>query len=243
MTNMTALLERLDSIDSLPDAIALRERGYELLRPEPGHAVVDVGCGSGRAVHELSRRGVQAHGVDPSDVMIEAARNRWPGMDFRLAPAERLPFGDGELDGYRTDKVLHVLESPQAAIDEARRVLRPGGRAVLVGQDWDLIAIDADDPDLTRRLVRTRAAGMSSPNIARGYSNMLRDNGFTDLTVEVHMMRPTVDAVLGAVLGSLGQAADEAVPGASDWIAEQRDRAANGRFFAVMPMFLAAGTR
>ncbi|HZE40650.1 MAG TPA: methyltransferase domain-containing protein [Stackebrandtia sp.] len=238
MTDMRELLKRLDAMDARPEALALRERGYERLRLETGDSVVDVGCGSGRAAHELAERGADSHGIDPSQVMIDAARSRWSNVEFRVAAAERLPFGDGELAGYRVDKVLHAVDDPSAAIVEARRVLRPGGRAVLIGQDWDLLAIDADDHDMTRRVVRARAAAMPSPNVARGYGNLLRDNGFTGVTVEVHTVFPPVEAIVG----SLGQTADE-VPGASRWLDEQRERAASGRMFVAMPVFLAAGTR
>ncbi|MGW9209292.1 methyltransferase domain-containing protein [Embleya sp. NPDC055664] len=47
------------------------------------------------------------------------------------------PFG-----GYRADKVLHESADPEAVVAEARRVLRPGGRIVLTGQDWDTILVD-----------------------------------------------------------------------------------------------------
>lgn len=238
MTDMTTLLRKLDTFDAFPEAVALRERGYDLLRLRTGAAVTDVGCGGGRAVHELARHGAEASGVDPSDVMIEASRSRWPELTFHLAPAERLPYADASLDGYRADKVLHALDDPTAAIGEARRVLRPGGRAMLVGQDWDFVAVDADDHELTHRLVRTRAAAMPSPNIARGYGNLLRDNGFTDITIEVHVVRPSPETMLS----TFEPVADE-VPGAGEWLAEQTERIANGRFLATLPMFLAAGTR
>lgn len=233
---MTVLLERLDAIDSRPEAKALRERGYDSLRLPDAGSVVDVGCGSGRAVHELAGRGLRAVGIDPSEVMLDAARNRWD-EDFRLAAAERLPFGDAELDGYRADKVFHALEDPTAAIVEALRVLRPGGRAVLVGQDWDFLAIDADDHDLTRRLIRARAADLPSPNIARGYANLLWDNGFIDVTVEAQVLFPPV-----AVVSSLVQSGGD-IAGADEWLAEQHRRAEEGRFSLAMPVFLAAGTR
>ena len=238
MTDLTSLLATLDSHETLPGAVALRERGYELLRLARGDSVLDVGCGAGRAVHELAERGATATGVDVSEQMLTAARERWSDVDFRLAPAEELPFPDDALDGYRADKVLHALDDPARAVAEARRVLRPGGRAVLVGQDWDFIAIDADDHDLTRRLIRERAAAVPSPNIARGYANLLRDNGFTDVTLEVHAPALPVEAVLHSFAGIAGRSA-----GAREWLAEQRARAAAGRLSATLPMFLAAGTR
>lgn len=238
MTDMATLLKRLDTVDALPEAARLRDRGYDLLRLQLGGAVLDAGCGSGRAVYELSQRGMRGSGIDPSEQMIDAARERWPGMDFRRASAERLPFGDGELDGYRADKVLHVLPDPAEAIGEARRVLRPGGRILLVGPDWDLMAIDADDHDLTRRIVRARAAAMPSPNIARGYANLLRDSGFTDVAVEVHTTFPPPEVVLAG----LSQTAAE-IPGSQDWFTDQHTRTTTNRSIIAIPIFLATATR
>src|SRR5262245_4787107 len=106
---MTAdLLTRLDAIDAAPGAAELRARSYELLAPAPG-PVVDVGCGGGRVVAELTDRGIPAVGVDPSEEMLAAARARRPDLDFRVGTADSLPFADGECTGYRADKVFHLL--------------------------------------------------------------------------------------------------------------------------------------
>lgn len=64
----------------------------------PGMRVLDVGCGPGRHVHELARRGIAAHGVDISDRFIELARgDATPGATFQRLDARALPF-DGEFD-------------------------------------------------------------------------------------------------------------------------------------------------
>lgn len=226
---MSTLLAILDAVDNLPAAVNLRERTYQGL----GGTVVDVGCGGGRAVGELTQRGVRAIGVDVDPQMIEAATARWPGAEFRLGDATKLPIDDGSVTGYRADKVLHVLPEPAEAIAEARRVLRPGGRAVLAGQDWDTMIIDSDDRALTRELVRARADGMPSPWVARQYRNLLLDGGFTEVTVEVHTIVFTGPMCLPMV----------ATIGDGDWLAEQTTRAERDRLFMAVPIFLAAGTR
>ncbi|MEU4520145.1 methyltransferase domain-containing protein [Amycolatopsis sp. NPDC024027] len=227
---MSTLLTLLDALDDRPQAVDLRERTYRGL----GDAVVDVGCGGGRAVGELAARGVRAIGVDADPAMIETAAARWPAGEFHVADAAALPLGDGSVTGYRADKVLHVLPDPARAVAEARRVLAPGGRAVLTGQDWDTIVIDSDDPVRTRSIVHTRADGMPHPRIARRYRNLLLDNGFTDVTVEVHALVWT-DAGALPVLANLG--------GDGAWLAEQAARARDDRLFVAVPIFLAAGTR
>ncbi|WP_410586856.1 methyltransferase domain-containing protein [Amycolatopsis sp. lyj-23] len=227
---MSTLLPLLDALDDRPQAADLRKLSYEGL----GDVVVDVGCGPGRAVGELAARGVRAIGVDADPAMIEVAGARWPDGEFHVADAAALPLADGSVTGYRADKVLHVLPEPALAVAEARRVLAPGGRAVLTGQDWDTIVIDSDDPVRTRSIVHARADGMQHPRIARRYRNLLLDNGFTDVTVEVRALVWT-DAAALPVLANLG--------GDGAWLDEQASRAREDRLFVAVPIFLAAGTR
>jgi ubiquinone/menaquinone biosynthesis C-methylase UbiE len=224
----TALIQLLDIADALPWATELRTRTYDLL----GRGrVVDVGCGTGRAVAELLERGSDPVGIDPSEEMISAARERWRA-DFRIGDAYSLPFADGEVTGYRADKVFHVLESPDRALAEARRVLAPDGRIVLVGQDWDGVMIDSADPVRTREIVHARADGLPNPRVARSYRNLLLDNGFDDVAVEAHTVLFTDPAMLPLVMTYTDDA---------DWIAEQTERASAGRLFLAIPIFLASG--
>ncbi|WP_247746135.1 class I SAM-dependent methyltransferase [Streptomyces oryzae] len=69
----------------------LRALGYDLLGARPGSSAVDVGCGAGRAVTDLTGRGVHALGADPDERMIAVARGRFPEADFRVAGAYELP--------------------------------------------------------------------------------------------------------------------------------------------------------
>ncbi|WP_290057841.1 methyltransferase domain-containing protein [Amycolatopsis solani] len=227
---MSTLLALLDAFDDRPAARDLRELTYRGL----GATVVDVGCGGGRAVGELAARGVRALGVDLNAAMIEAAAERWPAGEFHVADATSLPLDDGSVTGYRADKVLHTLADPGRAVAEARRVLAPGGRAVLTGQDWDTFVIDSDDPARTRALVHARADRVPHPRIARRYRNLLLDNGFTGVTVEVRTAVWTDAAVL-PILADLG--------GDGAWLDEQKARARDDRLFVAVPFVVAAGIR
>lgn len=226
---MSTLLALLDAFDELPAATELRALSYRDL----GDVVVDVGCGGGRAVGELATRGVRAIGVDLDPEMIAVARQRWPACEFHVGSATDLPIADASVTGYRADKVLHVVEDLEAALAEARRVLVPGGRAVLTGQDWDAFVIDSADPAATRALVHARADRMPHPRVARGYRNLLLDHGFLDVTVAVHVVVLTDDRAL-PVLAGLGD---------GPWLDDQVDRAARDRLFVAVPVFLASGTR
>ncbi|MFE0347108.1 methyltransferase domain-containing protein [Streptomyces griseoluteus] len=239
------LIALLDTADRLPGAVALRARSYDLLSAGPGMLAVDVGCGAGRAVAELAERGVRAIGVDPSEPMIAVARGRWPEADFRNAGAYDVPLPDASVDAYRADKVFHELAEPERALIEARRVLVPGGRIALFGQDWDIIVIDSDDPALTRTIVHARADMVAGPRTARRYRNLLLEAGFKDVTVEVQTGVFTGLAMLPLLTGlaegacSTGAITREQADG---WIAEQWARAEADRLFLALPMFMAAAT-
>ena len=234
MAGMSSLLALLDAADAQPAAVALRARSYELLGDLTGRTVVDAGCGGGRAVAELAERGARAVGVDLDPEMIAVARERWPAGEFHVGDACELPLETGSAAGYRADKVLHTLGDPARAVAEARRVLAPGGRAVLLGQDWDTIAIDSDEPETTRRLVHAKADSLPSPRVARRYRNLLLDAGFTDPVVEVH----TSVFTDGTALALLHRITDD-----ERWLAEQAERARTNRILVAVPMFLVAGHR
>ncbi|MGK5676490.1 methyltransferase domain-containing protein [Micromonospora sp. URMC 106] len=231
MAGMYHLLAVLDAVDAQPQALELRARSYELLGDLTGRTVVDAGCGSGRAVAELAERGAHAIGVDLDPDMIAAARKRWPAGEFHVGDAYELPLETGSVSGYRADKVLHTLDDPARAVAEARRVLAPGGRVVLLGQDWDTIVIDSDEPQATRRLIHAKADLLPSPRVARRYRNLLLDAGFVDPVVEVHTSVFTDDTALGL----LHRITDE-----EGWLAEQAERARTNRIFVAVPMFLVA---
>jgi SAM-dependent methyltransferase len=94
-----------------------------------GSRVIDVGCGPGALTRELVRRvGADAvTAVDPSEMFVEAARERNPGVDVRLASAESLPFGDVSFDAALSQLVVHFMRDPAAGIREMARVTRTGG--------------------------------------------------------------------------------------------------------------------
>jgi ubiquinone/menaquinone biosynthesis C-methylase UbiE len=178
--------------------------------------------------------------------MLAVARSRFPSIDVRAADAADLPFGDGQAHGYRADKVYHILPDPHAALAEARRVLAPGGRIALLGQDWDTIVIDSDHPELTRRIVHARADTIPHPRIARAYRNLLLDAGFRDVDLEVHTAVFTDAAMLPLIAGHAAAAQRTgAITGdeAESWLSEQTRRAHDERLLFALPMFLAAATR
>lgn len=98
---------------------------------------LDVGCGPGALTAELVARlgAANVSAADPSAPFVDAARQRNPGVDVRVAPAEDLPFSDGEFDAALAQLVVHFMTDPAAGLRELARVTREGG--VVAACVWD----------------------------------------------------------------------------------------------------------
>ena len=100
------------------------------LRPTmPGGRLLDIGCGVGQVVAQLTREGFEAHGVDVSAPNIERTRaftNR-----CLLYDGNRLPYPDGHFQRVGALNVVEHVQDPEAFIAEAVRVCAPGGRIIL----------------------------------------------------------------------------------------------------------------
>lgn len=106
----------------------------DLLGDVAGRRVLDAGCGSGPLVADLKERGASVAGFDASPAMIRLARGRL-GDDADLKVADLtlpLPYDNEAFDDALAVLVLHYLEDWSGPLTELRRVLRPGGRLVVV---------------------------------------------------------------------------------------------------------------
>lgn len=96
-----------------------------------GTRVLDVATGPGPIAAAASARGAQVVGLDFSPAMIAEAQRRYPAIAFREGDAETLPFDASSFDAVVMNFGLLHLARPEAAIAEAHRVLRAGGRCAL----------------------------------------------------------------------------------------------------------------
>ena len=94
-----------------------------------GARVLDVGCGSGELLMLAAARGAEVSGIDAAEGMLAIARRRLPDADLRLGAMEELPWEDGRFDVVTAVNALQFAPDFVAALREAARVARPGGRA------------------------------------------------------------------------------------------------------------------
>jgi ubiquinone/menaquinone biosynthesis C-methylase UbiE len=102
--------------------------------------VLDVGCGTGFLALQLAAAGHRASGVDVAEEMLAIARDKAAQagaiVRFETGDAERLPFDAASFDLLVERHVIWTLPEPGVALDDWRRVLRPGGRVLLIEGDW-----------------------------------------------------------------------------------------------------------
>ena len=152
--------ERVARAYAAPDLAAVRERQIDLLDPQPGWRIADVGCGPGGVRRGAARARRAGHGDRLG--ARDARRRRAPaalGCELVEADALSLPLADGSHDAACLVQVLEYVDDPVAALREAARIVRPGGAVLAADTDWDTQGFNVADRELGRRVVQAWADG------------------------------------------------------------------------------------
>ena len=117
--------------DTSPEGNYTKPHKEEIIKKavlKDGDNILDVACGNGYLLGELSKRArVNAFGVDISENMIAAARERYPACTFTVSPCTPLGFENESMDVITVSCAFHHFETPQAFADECMRVLKKNG--------------------------------------------------------------------------------------------------------------------
>lgn len=243
---------KLDKNYQSLEVVAQRQATLDLLNVQPGERVLDVGCGPGFLLVDIADAvGLtgRAEGLDPSEAMRAKAQERLGGRaKISDGSAERLPYEDGSFDlVVYAQTLLYVADVPKA-LAECRRVLRPGGRLLILDTDWDSLIVNTSDPE---RFARVRAAACSTfvdAHLPPKVPGLLARAG---LVLEQVRTVPMVaagraDDTGGSFVGNwafktiVEKMRDFGLPKSEveDWLAEQRRLNAEGAFFACVHRFL-----
>lgn len=109
----------------------LYEEVFERVHVGPGTTLLDVGCGAGLACTLAAARGAAVAGFDATPELLAIARQRLPGADFQLGDMEALPYPEGRFDVVTGFNSFQYATNPARALQEAKRVTKPGGQVVI----------------------------------------------------------------------------------------------------------------
>lgn len=211
---MALLVAALDLQADLPGIRRMRHWAHGALAVGAGERALDIGSGTGSEVSEFARRvgpEGEAVGVEPNPAMLAVARERAAVAGARCrfveADAYRLPFDDDYFDAVRSERVYQHLDDPAAATAEIARVLRPGGRVVLIDSDWQTAILHPGDPDVVARMIAAMLEATPDARSGRSLRGRLVAAGFEidDMGSEAVIWnpaaaRPMFDEVGGAAL-------------------------------------------
>jgi SAM-dependent methyltransferase len=167
-----------------PGVRHLRDWALSVLAVRPGQRVVDVGSGTGDVVRELADRvrpGGEAIGIEPNPGLRAEAAQRAAGTGARFldGTAAALPFADAVVDALWCERVFQHLTDAQSAAREFGRVLRPGGRLVVIDMDWGTTILHPGDATVVRQVVSAQQTDLPNPFAGRQIAGQVTAAGLT----------------------------------------------------------------
>lgn len=251
---VAALEKRAQALDQLQ----VNEALVDTLAPVAGEHILEVGCGSGVLCRQVAPGvipGGKITGVDISPEFLKIAQSQIPHTDLSnsiqwgAGQAELLPFRDASFDGVFAARLLLHVPDPQAVLNELVRVVRPGGRVMVMDWDFDTVAVDHPNRDLTRRILHWRCDHHGGNNWS---GRQLWGLMFTTNLVNIKVF-PVVSVARNendSLTLSLFKAAQVACDGDAitpdeykAWTEELKSSLRVGYFFASIVYFIVLGER
>lgn len=227
-----------------PDVAGQRSEVLARLELRAGEAVLDVGSGPGLLLRDMALSvgaGGKAVGLDMSQPMIDVAKRRCEGLAqvaFQQAEATKLPFPDVTFDAAVSTQVYEYVADMALALKELHRVMKPGGRILILDTDWDSLVLYTRDRARQARILEVWDEHLADAHLPASLSPKLRAAGFqiTRRSIipifnpEYHpntFAAGILDGIRGFVAGRQGITKEEA----DGWANDLRALGASGEFF------------
>jgi len=174
----------------LADIVKQRQKTLAALKLKTGELVLDIGCGVGFLTHEMALqvgKSGKVIGLDKNPEMISHARKRCEGLqqaEFSKGDAGKLPVDDQTLDAVSCTQVLLYVKDVPNVLAEMQRILKPGGRLVIVETDWRGVVLNNADDSLTNKIFSAWDNSVPSPNLPVHLKPLLQKHGFTKIKVD-----------------------------------------------------------
>ena len=251
-----AASRKLEAVYLTPDVVAQRVHVLAALQLTPGEKVLDIGVGPGLLAHDMAvtvGSVGRVSGIDLSDSMLALARLRCaslPWTELQKADASSLPYPDQSFDAAVSTQVYEYVADIPAALAELRRVMRPGGRIVILDTDYASFVLHTGDEARLKKIFTAWDEHFLHAGLPRVLSGYLRAAGFAIRRREViPMFNPEYhDNTFGK--GMLKMMASFAVgrrgvtqAEADGWLAELEELGREGNFFFSLNRYLFVADR
>jgi arsenite methyltransferase len=250
---------RLDRAYSTPQIVDQRRRFRAAVAARPGEAGLDVGCGAGHLACELAKEVGPGGGIvaiDKSCESVDASKARVAKEELadtvvvQVGDATALEFSDATFDFVVAVQVYSFVANVARAIEEAARVLRKGGRLLVLESDWDMCIWKSKNPLFTRRVISARAeTQFAHAYLPRDLHKLFLAAGLTLADVRTFSIVETSydpSSYGASVIGiTRDSALKHGVPAAdvSAWEQDLRSRTADGEWFFCLDRFVFTGTK
>jgi len=235
------------------DMKAQRDILMELMDLQSGEAVLDVGAGNGIFAREIAERvgdGGQICGIDSAEPMITMSSAMCPAGEFLLGDATDLPVADGRFDVVTASQLLCFVGDPDRAVLEMYRVLKPGGRVVILDSDWGSLVWNCQNQDLMDRVIEMFTGPYADAHVPRTLSRRLVAAGFKMTDRRTHTVlnwQPDPESYSQQTVGfikSMMRASDDFTDADWEtWIADQQATAQAGDFLFSLNRYLFCATK
>ena len=246
---------RLEQLYMSADVRTRRALATSALAPRPGERLLDVGCGPGFHAAELVEAVGESGfviGVDTSETMLAVATDRnadRANVEFRVGDAVGLPVADASVDGVVAVQVYEYVVDVAAALAEAFRVLKPGGRLVVVDVDWSTVSWYSNQPERMRNMLSVWDQHLAHQALPQTLAHDITTAGFIDVETAGHAFVNTnssLDGYSGAIIPLITDfvtANNIDVKEAASWSEELQELSHEGKYFFTVTKFVFTGRR
>lgn len=235
-------IDMLEYFDQLPDLNNWRHHSIQALSIEPHFNILDAGCGMGGATRLFAKHlSAPGHitGIDLSQTLIEIAQQKQSSSVETYLQGDicqTLPFADNTFDAIRRDRVLHHTQHPAKAIEQFKRVLKPGGKIIFSEPDFSMWQCYPMPPQAVANIAETFSAAVCHPRIGIQLPQYLIKAGFTVRSSELYGIGIDSYQKLNHFF-EIGNILTEKMPDPISIITQAQTAEQQGSFVSVFPQF------